>query len=259
LRDWVNFYLITALFDGMKVVDMVGSEVISNVVLLVICYLYVAGTIVVTGKISQNLPKNFSRKFLHIMIGNLIFIIPFFSFNTFPLNFPFFVAAPFILLTLLVSPSSPIKNLSSKMTGLAGVTTGGHKFGLVLYAVSYTLLALFFSSKPHVIAAGIMPLAYGDAAAYLAGQKFGRHQYKVFAKKSAEGSIAMFGVCLLCMLGSALFFSYPYPLLLANLIVASFGVAAVATILEAITPLGLDNLTVPLFSATVFLFLLGGM
>jgi dolichol kinase len=61
------------------------------------------------------------------------------------------------------------------------------------------------------------------------------------------------------MLGSALFFSYPYPLLLANLIVASFGVAAVATILEAITPLGLDNLTVPLFSATVFLFLLGGM
>lgn len=175
------------------------------------------------------------------------------------MNFPFFVAAPFILLTFLVSPASPMKNLSSKMSGLADVTSGGHGFGLVLYAVSYTVLALFFSSQPYVIAAGILPMAYGDAAASLVGQKFGRHTYSVFAKKSLEGSIAMFAVCFLSVLLGLLFFSLLYPLTLLAMFTVSLGVAAVATVCEALTPRGFDNLTVPLFCALVFLLLMGGI
>jgi phytol kinase len=238
---------------------MAVSEILVNAGLLCLCYFYVIAVIGVTGKINFHFPKSVSRKFLHIMIGNLIFIIPFFSFNVFPVNFPFFVAAPFILLTFLVSKASPIKNISNKMSGLSDVTSGGHGFGLVFYAVSFTILAFLFSSKPYVIAAGIIPMAFGDAAASLVGQKIGYHQYNIFAKKSLEGSIAMFMVCFLSLLGSLLFFGYLYPLSAFNFVVAVLGVAVVATTCEALTPKGLDNLTVPLFSAAVFLFLMGGI
>jgi dolichol kinase len=191
------------------------------------------------------------------MIGNLCLIIPFFTITNFPFSFPFFVAAPFILLTFLFSPWSPV-NLSQRISGLAEITSGGHKFGLVLYAVSYTLLALFFSTRPYIIAAGIFPMAYGDAAASLIGQKLGRHQYNVVGKKSFEGSAAMFTVCFLALTVSLWFFSYLYPISTFIFILASFGVAATATICEALTPKGFDNLTVPLFSAAVFMLLIGG-
>jgi phytol kinase len=237
---------------------MTAPQILMNLGLLGLCYLYIIGIILISGRLKDRLAGNLSRKFLHIMIGNLCFIIPFFSINTFPLNFPFFVAAPFILLTFLFSPWSPI-NLSDRISGLAEITSGGHKFGLVLYAVSYTILALFFSTKPYIITAGIFPMAYGDAAASLVGQKFGQHQYDVFGKKSLEGSIAMFSICFLGLILSLLFFSYIYPISIFRFLFTSLSVAAIATVCEALTPKGFDNLTVPLLSAAAFMLLIGGV
>ena len=229
-----------------------------NLGLLGSCYLYVAAIILITGKIKDRIPSNLSRKFLHIMIGNFIFIIPFFTLRTFPLCFPFFVASPFIVVTFLFSPLSSV-DLSGKFSGLAKVTGGGHKYGLVFYAISYSALALFFSANSYIIAAGILPMAYGDAAASLAGQKFGLHKYNIFGTKSFEGSIAMFAICIAGLLALFPFFSCLYPLSSYNWILASLGTAAVATGCEALTPNGFDNLTVPLFSAVVFLLLIGGL
>lgn len=222
--------------------------------MLGLCYLYIITIILLASKIKDHIPPNFSRKFLHIMIGNLIFVIPFFTLNI----FPFFVASPFILITFLFSPLSPV-DFGGKISGLAEITSGGHKYGLVLYAISYSVLALFFSAKPYVIAAGILPMAYGDAAASLIGQKFGHQKYNIFSPKSIEGSIAMFATCLLGLLVCLPFFSFLYPISSLNFLLASLGVAIVATVCEALTPKGFDNLTVPLLSAMVFLFLIGGL
>jgi dolichol kinase len=230
-----------------------------NLALLGACYLYIVAIILITGKIKDHLPQNLSRKFLHIMIGNFIWIIPFFTYTTFPLNFPFFVASPFILLTFLVSPGTPFKGLTQKLSGLGDVTFGGHTYGLVFYAISYTVLAAVFSDKPWIIAAGIIPLAYGDAAASLVGQKWGRHQFNVCAKKSLEGCATMFCVCFLALAASFAFFGYLYPLSLVGFMVASLGAALVATFCEALTPRGLDNLAVPLLSALTFLLIMGGI
>jgi dolichol kinase len=230
-----------------------------NLALLGACYLYIAAIILITGKIKDRLPQNLSRKFLHIMIGNFIWIIPFFTYTTFPLNFPFFVASPFILLTFLVSPGTPFKGLTQKLSGLGDVTFGGHTYGLVFYAISYTVLAAVFSDKPWIIAAGIIPLAYGDAAASIVGQKWGRHQFSICAKKSIEGCVTMFAVCFLALAASFAFFGYLYPLPLASFIVASLGAALVATFCEALTPRGLDNIAVPLLSAVTFLLIMGGI
>ena len=235
-----------------------GADMTFNLALLSACYLYIIVIILITGKIKDRLPKNLARKFLHIMIGNFIWIIPFFTCVSFPLNFPFFVAAPFILLTFLVSPGTPFKGLTRKLSGLGDVTLGGHSYGLVFYAISYTILAAFFSSQPWLIAAGIIPLAYGDAAASIVGLKWGKHQFNICAKKSIEGSLAMFATCFLVLAASFAFFGFLYPLPITNYLIASLGAAGVATFCEALTPRGLDNLAVPILSAATFLFLLGG-
>jgi phytol kinase len=240
---------------------MLDDKLIMDIILLAVCYAYVVAVIAVSGKMFKlfGFSNKTSRKFLHIMIGNLPFIIPFFTLNSFPLNFPFFVAAPFILLTFLATPYSPSHILGERLKGLTGITEKGHHLGLVYYAVSYTLLALFFASKPYIMAAGVLPMAYGDASAAMIGEKYGKRQYHVFTKKSLEGSAAMFIVSFLSIEASLLFFSTLYSLPLVTLSAAALVVALVATISEALSPLGFDNITVPLLGASVFLLFSGGI
>jgi len=192
------------------------------------------------------------------MIGNLPFIISFFTYNSFPLNFPFFVAAPFILVTFLASPYSPFKDLYEKVKGLADITEEGHQLGLVFYAISYTFLALFFSPKPHVIAAGILPMAYGDAFASFIGERYGKWKYRIFAAKSLEGSAAMLLASFSSFTLSLIFFSAVYSFSVFDKLLASLAVAFVATLAEGLSPLGFDNITVPALSALTFLALGGG-
>lgn len=239
---------------------MFSQEFLVNLALLFFCYAYVLLIIFLSGKtqVIFGFTRKSSRKFLHIMIGNLPFVIPLFSLNSFPMNFPFFVAAPFVLVTFLASPYSPWKSVSEKFKGLSGMTEEGHQLGLVFYAISYTILAILFSAKPIIIAAGILPMAYGDASASLVGEKYGKHQYHFFARKSLEGSIAMFCVSFLAVGASLFFFSIVHPFNVASFVLAAFAVASVAAIAEGISPLGFDNVTVPILCALTFLLLSRG-
>jgi dolichol kinase len=169
------------------------------------------------------------------------------------------VAAPFVLVTFLVSPYSPFPNIGRKLTGLAGITEEGHRLGLLFYSLSYTVLALIFAARPYVIAAGILPMAYGDAAASIVGERYGRRGFRVFARKSLEGSAAMFLASFLSLLIGLAFFSGFYSFSIYAETFAVFAVAAMATLVECISPMGLDNLFVPVLSALTFLTLSGGI
>jgi phytol kinase len=231
-------------------------EVLANVLLMFGCYAYILFIILLSERMTAPLHvlQKSSRKFLHAMIGNLPFIIPFFSSSIYPV----LVAAPFIVVTFLASPVSPFKKLNKKMKGLAGITEEGHHLGLVFYAISYTILAFFFASKPYIIAAGILPMAYGDAAASLIGEKYGKRKYKLVAAKTLEGSMAMFLVSLFVLTLSLAFFSILYPFSALNRLLASFGVAVIAALVEGVSPLGFDNLTVPASGVVTFILLGGG-
>jgi len=245
-------------FSGEPMFD---SEIFTNLALLILCYVYILLIILISGKMDNifHISRKSSRKFLHVMIGNLPLIIPFFSYTSFPLNFPFLVAAPFILVTFLASPYSPSKRVYEKMKGLSDITEEGHQLGLVFYALSYTLLALFFSDRPYVIAAGVLPMAYGDAFAALIGEKYGKRHYRIFAKKSLEGSITMFLASFISFAVSLLFFSVLYSFPISEVMLAALGVAFVAALAESLSPLGFDNITVPILSALAFLILSGGV
>jgi len=236
---------------------MSSEDVTRNVFLMLLCYAYIIFIIVLSGKMTQifHISQKASRKFLHAMIGNLPFVIPFFTASIYPA----LVAAPFIIVTFIASPLSPFRNLSRKMKGLAELTEEGHHLGLVFYAVSYTILALLFASRPYIIAAGILPMAYGDSAASLVGERYGKTKYKLIASRSLEGSAAMFLIGFVSVVVSLAFFSAFYSFSSLNWIVAALMVAAVTTLIEAWSPKGSDNLTVPAVGALTLFLLTGGI
>jgi len=235
---------------------MQSAETATNVLLMLLCYVYILFMILISSKMTKlwHVSPKASRKFLHAMIGNLPFIIPFFTASIYPV----LVAAPFILVTFIASPASPFKNISAKLKGLANLTEEGHHLGLVFYAISYTILALFFGSRPYVIAAGILPMAYGDSTASLIGERHGKTKYKLCVNKTLEGSLTMFLISFASLTFSLVFFSSFYPFAAADWIVPTLAVALVTTLAEALSPSGSDNLTVPAFGALVFLALTGG-
>ncbi len=128
------------MLPGLHGEPMLDATV-ANVLLMLLCYGYIVVVIFVSGRLEKpfNISRKSSRKFLHAMIGNLPFAIPFFTIGI----FPFLVAAPFILVTFLASPYTPLKSISRRLKGLSAISEEGHPFGLVFYAISYAVLRCF--------------------------------------------------------------------------------------------------------------------
>lgn len=200
----------------------------SDFIGLALVYLYVAILLIISETVLKKYPR-ISRKFLHIMVGNIIFILP--LFKTWWV-ITFLAAAPFIILTFLMSPYSPIKAIRDKLS------ESGHGLGLVYYAISWTILALLFFDKPWIIAVGIAAMSYGDGMASLIGENFGKRKYNLTGDtKSIEGSISMFLVLILALTIALTYYAVPFSFISLAI------VALIATVLEAVTPKGLDNIS----------------
>ena len=227
-------------------------DIDGNLIGLLVVYIYVAVILLISEKLLKNRPS-FARKFTHIMVGNIIFLLPLFMGRE---VITFCAAAPFIIFSFLMTKYSPIKINNS-------ITSSGHGLGLFYYAVSWTILAFLFYDQPYIIAVGIAAMSYGDGFASLIGQKFGKHKYTLFGDtKSFEGSLSMFLVliAMLCVsLGYYVFinnaFNMGYPLHIMNLFVIVI-VSALATIAEGITPKGMDNLSVCFVAVISYILLL---
>ena len=219
-----------------------------NLIGLVTTYIYVFLLILISEKVLNKYPS-FSRKFTHIMVGNIIFLLPIFTGRE---VMTFLVAFPILILLFLMTEYSPIKIKNS-------ITSSGHSLGLFYYAISWTVLAFFFYDQPYIIAVGIAAMSYGDGFASLIGQKFGKHKYTIFGDtKSIEGSLAMFFVLIVMLCVCLSYYVYiigGYPLNILNLY-AIVVISAIATIVEGISPKGLDNLTVCFVSVILYLLFL---
>lgn len=215
---------------------------------MLFCYGYIVVIILISSNLERlGLSTKISRKFLHSMIGNLPFIIPFFTWDL----APFLVASPFILVTFLASPISPFNSIRDAMKGLSNITEKGHHTGLILYSISYSILALLFPKQPIIIASGILPMAYGDSTAAVIGEKYGK--YKLRGNKTLIGSLTMFSISFLVLFLGINFFSGLYSFNPSTRIGAVLATASVVTIVELFTPKGYDNFTVPLFGAATFI------
>jgi len=209
----------------------------NDLIPLLSVYAYVGILVLLAERVVKN--ELFARKFLHIMVGNVAFLLPFFE-SRYVMTF--LAAFPFVILTFLMSPYSRAK-IRSK------TTVSGHALGLFYYSIDWTLLAFFLFERCDAISMGIVAMSYGDGFASLIGARYGRRHYSIFgAKKSVEGSLAMFTATLVMFIVVAIYYSREITALLIPL-------ALVATLVEAITPKGLDNLSVSLTTAFIYVML----
>ena len=182
------------------------------------------------------------RKIVHIGTGNVILI-------AWWLDIP---ASVGITASIL---ASAITLLSYRLPILPGINSVGRQsLGTFFYSVSFGILVAWFwyLQQPQYAALGILIMTWGDGLAALIGQRFGTHKYKVFGtEKSWEGSLTMM---LLSYLVSSLILVGTQGNSWQTWVV-SLLVAVIATALEAVSFLGIDNLTVPLGSAAIAFFL----
>ena len=219
----------------------------SDIVGVALVYIYVAVLLVITEKILSKKYPLASRKILHILTGNIAFILPIFQTREI---MAFIAAGPFILLTFLMSPYSPVKSIRG------GTSQSGHGLGLVYYAIAWTVLAYFFFDSKEIIAIGILAMSYGDGFASIIGIKYGKKKYRIFKDvKSYVGSTAMFVLTFILMIIAIFyygFFDSSIASITIEILVILLGIAVISAIIEGITPMGLDNLSVPLITATLY-------
>ncbi|MGF1672085.1 MAG: diacylglycerol/polyprenol kinase family protein, partial [Rivularia sp. (in: cyanobacteria)] len=178
------------------------------------------------------------RKIVHIGTGNVILL-------AWWLDIPASIGVTASIL------ASILTLLSYQFPILPGINSVGRKsLGTFFYSVSIGILIAWFwyLKQPFYAALGILIMAWGDGLAALIGQRFGKHKYNVLGgQKSLEGSLTM---TLVSFIVSSLILLNVQGNTWETWLV-SVVVAVVATALEAISILGIDNLTVPLGSAAL--------
>jgi dolichol kinase len=220
-----------------------------------------------------------TRKFVHVAVGT--WVIP----TVILFRSPWLAMIPpatFILVNLV----------SYRFKAIAAIEEGDRNPGTIYFPIAFVLAILLFwpgvlpvgresggsgtldPSFPFSrfgVAAAIMAMAWGDAAASLIGRRIGRRRFVVpgGGKKSLEGMLAFFvfaflglevaAIALLVVPGAD---GFPPGLTFGEAIAMAgrFRVvpialtAAAGAVAEALTPLGLDNLTVPLVVGALIRF-----
>ncbi|MCC5617786.1 phosphatidate cytidylyltransferase [Nostoc sp. CHAB 5836] len=220
---------------------------------LAISYIYATSLLVIGEGLRRlfGVKPDLTRKVIHIGAGMWVFAI-LRLFNNWQIGiipFSTFIGLNYLLYRYRI---------------IGAMDTQDSSPGTVYFAISVTLLfgLLWRPDGPidnvAIAVAGIMAMTWGDALAALIGRRFGQHKYQVGnSVRSWEGSVAMFVattvvifLVLLLLPGSSLS-PLAKPLSLGSALLTAVVTATFATLAEAVSPHGTDNLSVPLVAAGV--------
>lgn len=202
---------------------------------LLISYVYVFAVIFggETLRKWRDYPTEFTRKFVHVGVGMwIVGTVLLFDSRWWAVIPPF----SFILLNYV----------SYRVSLFKSVETGEKEnLGTVYFPLSFCILLLLLWEQPALLVASLMTMTWGDALAALVGRRWGSHTFRIGAvTRSLEGSLAMLGATWLAVTFSLWAFQGDLAMAAAQ----GLWTALFATLIEAITPWHLDNLSVPLLS-----------
>ncbi len=186
-----------------------------------------------------------SRKFVHILVGVFVLTSPFLFSSNLP---PIILAIIFIAVNAVAVRSATFKGMH---------TTERKTYGTVYFPIAYLLLCLFWWERPITFQVALLLLTFADTAAAMVGEKSrSPEKFRLWRdEKTTQGSLVMaLTSALLVGLGTVLFRNLAGmdPLELQVLLPLCLLVAATATIAEAISNSGSDNLSVPIFAAIMY-------
>jgi dolichol kinase len=214
-------------------------------------YGYVACVVLISWLLRERV-KN-PRKIVHILVGGIVFF--WWSFDT-RLIMAGLAAFPFVPILLLATPRSPVRFLRESVLGAR--SSEGHAYGLVMYAVSWTIIAYALFDDLYAASIAIAAMSFGDGMGELVGRRFGRVRY--MPHRTLEGSLAVFGTTFASVLVLTWFYfdvvGVSGSTAPAFLLPFALAVGGLVAFMEAITPGEFDNLVIPLVTAG-FLHTLG--
>ena len=177
----------------------------------------------------------FTRKFVHIGVGMWAWgTVLLFQNKWFAIIPP----AAFIILNYISYRRGLFKTLE---------TSDRSNLGTVYFPIAFVaLILLFFDRDKAVFVAALMPMTWGDAFAAIVGKLKGAHKYTLLGStRSLEGSLVMLLFSFTALWITITVFTGSPSLALW----IALPVAVLVTLVEAISPWGLDNLLVPAASA----------
>ena len=216
----------------------------SDPVALLLSFVYVSIVLALGEGLRRglHLSVDFTRKFVHIGVGMVAFLlVALFS------DWRFAIIPPLVFIV--------VNSVSYRRQIFSGMETGVRgELGTVYFPISFSILIPLLWSQPALLAVSLMPLTWGDSFAAIIGSRFGRHKFTVVNEtRSVEGSVTMFAFSFAATFVALLVFWTP----LTTALVFALVLALVAALVEAVSPFGIDNLTVPLASAAVLVLLNG--
>ena len=188
-----------------------------------------------------------SRKFIHIVLsGWWIIAMKYFD----NIYYASFVPLLFVVVNYISYKKAIFKSMEREDKSV-------NDLGTVYYVVTLFILAITTLGNEelkYIGAIGIFVMGFGDGFAAVIGKKFGKAKYEIFnSKRTVEGTLTMFVVSFIVI---AIILNIYTPIGVAELIIKTLIISIIATILEGITPYGLDNLSVPLGTSLVSYILL---
>ncbi|MGD2206367.1 MAG: phosphatidate cytidylyltransferase [Anaerolineae bacterium] len=206
---------------------------------LLLSYAYVFAVITLGEFLRRirNRPLDFTRKFIHIGVGMWIVGTALLFENWYLSLIP---PATFVLINALSYWRGAIKAMESGEKG---------NLGTIYFPLSFMAVIYYFWGQPVLMVASLMPMTWGDAMAAIVGRRYGHYRFTVGRQtRSLEGSVAMLFWSWTSTSLALVVMPYLAGQPLVDWILALIyggAVALVCTLVEALSPWGIDNLTVP--------------
>jgi phytol kinase len=214
---------------------------------LIVSFVFIS-IVIISAKVFEKAGKEASRKYIHIVLSNWwIIAMVFFDSPVWASIGPLI----FVFINFISYKFNLIKSMERDEDEKDGL-------GTVYYALTLLILAivLFGPLKnyktiwgPTIGLAGIAVMGYGDALAAIIGKSVKSPSYTILTnKKTLAGSMAMFCTTFIILSGFLVYSG------VINWFFKAFIIALIDTILEAVSVKGTDNLTVPIATVCLLLF-----
>lgn len=202
----------------------------NNLIGVIVSTVYIV-LVLATSKFFTRFGEEASRKYVHILLCNIWIIYLIFIDS---MAVACILPAAFVVINILSYKFKLLKTMEREQND---------GFGTVYYAISIllTVLISYYFKNPMLGTIGILSMGYGDGFAAVIGKKIKSPQYRIGrTTKSLAGSMTMFFVTLIISLICLYLIGAEY------FVLKAFGLSAIATVLEAISIAGLDNISVPI-------------
>ena len=217
-----------------------------DTIALFIAFAYVFAAIGVAEMLRKwrGYPAEFTRKFIHIAVGMWAYgTVLLFERRTFAIIPPLAFVA--------------INGFSYWRGTFKAMETGEKEnLGTIYFPISFVALIWLLWDRPHLLVASLMPMTWGDALAAIVGRRIGRRHYTIAGStRTLEGSAVMFLASWAATLVPLLLLA-PESMNLTAVVGIAAATALGAAVVEAVSPWGVDNLTVPAVSALILVLML---